>query len=408
MYKRTIKTDEAQAGMQISEPVYFVTTTGTNMLAARTGTVIDDKLILMLKTRKVQSLEIFSETPPEEAETINFHPKPVVQATSPPAPTVITKEEKPKPLPEEFVPIESFVSDKLKEDAVDSVKELFSCFSDTGGINKTTAYKCVDNLEGVVGDLLGVVTGDPNGLIHINDLKDFDEYTYHHSLSVSILAMATGRELGLDSDTLFRLGRCAMLHDIGKQMISLEIINKKGKLTDEEFKIIKNHPVAGASTLKNAAIGDVELWNGIMFHHEKINGAGYPKGLKGKDIPVFSKIISVADVYDAVTSHRSYRLPMLPSEAFEIISRDVNNSFDFDIVKAFFWKLELYPVNTIVELTDSRLGMVVNDAGGSRLRPAVRIWGSTEIVNLASLTNAGINIVGVMSPADLPEGYEFK
>lgn len=401
MYRRVIRIEDAKPGMVLSEPVYIITTTGTNMLAARKETPLDANLIKMLTMRNVQTIEIHSDIPPEGAEVPpNYVPPPS-------APSL--KVAKSSPPPEKFVQVKTIVDDKLKEAAVDSIKQLFDCFnSPDGGTNKTTAYRCVENLEGVVGDLLGVITEDTSGLVHINDLKHFDEYTYHHSLSVSMLAMTTGRELGMDGDTLFRLGRCAMLHDIGKQMIPLEIINKKGKLTDNEFKIVKSHAALGASNLKAAAIGDVELWNGIMFHHEKLNGSGYPKGLKGQDIPLFAKIISVADVYDAITSYRSYRLPMLPSEAFDIISREVNVSFELNIVKAFFSKLELYPINTIVELSDNRLGMVVESEGNSRLRPVVRIWGSTEVVNLAAAMNQGINIVSVMNPADLPEGYEFS
>jgi HD-GYP domain-containing protein (c-di-GMP phosphodiesterase class II) len=199
-----------------------------------------------------------------------------------------------------------------------------------------------------------------------------------------------------------------MMHDVSKQTIPLEIINIKGKSTDAEYKTIQNHPVIGASNLRTAGIGDVELWNGIMFHHEKVNGSGYPKGLKGKHIPLFSKIICVADVYDAVTSYRSYRLPMLPSEAFELISKDVNVAFELDVVRAFFAKLELYPMNTIVELSDGRLGMVVESEGASRLKPCIRIWGSTEVINLAAAGNTGVSIVSVMSPQDLPPGYEFN
>jgi putative nucleotidyltransferase with HDIG domain len=401
MYKRVIKIGDAEAGMKLCEPVYITTTTGANMLASRAGTVLDEKTILMFKMRSVQQIEIFSDAPAEVNAEAPVAPAPVVAA-----PEVVIRTES-KPPPEKYVPVQTIVSDKLKEDAIDSVTQLFNCFSSDGAINKTTAYRCVDNLEGVVGDLLGVITGDATGLIHINDLKHFDEYTYHHSLSVSMLSIATGRELGLDSDTLFRLGRCAMLHDIGKQLIPLEIINKKGKLTDQEFATVKNHTVLGANTLKAAAIGDVELWNGIMFHHEKINGGGYPKGLKGANIPLFSKIISVADVYDAITSYRSYRLPMLPSEAFDVISKDINTAFELSVVKAFFSKLELYPANTIVELSDGRLGMVTDSKGASRLRPVIRLWGSTEIVNLAAAMNSNINIISVMNPADLPGGYEF-
>lgn len=403
MFTRIIKMTDAEPGMKLAQPVYITTTTGANMLAARAGMVLDENLIKMLTVRKVATIEvqtdIHPETPPEAEPSFSVPASAAPQAN-------ITFEQ---PKREEYVPVKQIVDDKLKEEAIDSVKQLFTHFTNPDGtINKTTAYQCVDNLEGAVTNLLDVITGDGSGLIHINDLKQFDEYTYHHSLSVSMLAMTTGRELGLDSDSLFRLGRCAMMHDIGKQLIPLEIINKKGRLTDAEFATIKNHPVLGAVTLKKAAIGDVELWNGIMFHHEKLNGTGYPKGLKGNDIPLFSKIISVADVYDAVTSYRSYRLPMLPSEAFDVISRDVKAGvFDLGVVKAFFAKLELYPVNTIVELSDTRLGMVIESERANRLRPTIRIWGSTEIVDLAAANNAHINIVGVMNPADLPEGYEF-
>jgi hypothetical protein len=99
---------------------------------------------------------------------------------------------------------------------------------------------------------------------------------------------------------------------------------------------------------------------------------------------------------------------MLPSEAFEIISKDVNVAFELDVVKAFFAKLELYPANTIVELSDGRLGIIHGSEGASRLRPIVRIWGSTELVNLAAKTSEGISIISVMNPSDLPPGYEFK
>jgi len=195
-----------------------------------------------------------------------------------------------------------------------------------------------------------------------------------------------------------------MMHDIGKQTIPIEIINKKSKLTDAEYLQIKNHSIQGAITLKNSGIGDIELWNAVMFHHEKVNGTGYPKGLHGKDIPLFSKIIAVADVYDAITSYRAYRNPLLPSETFEIIRKDVTHAFDYEVVKAFFEKLELYPVNTIVELSDGRLGIVVADdsVSRSRLRPTVRIWGTSQIEYLSTPINMDISIIGVHRLDDFP------
>jgi len=410
MYTRSIKIEEAKPGMELAESVYIVTTTGTNMLAARKGSTLDINTITMLTRRSVQSIEIMSEErPPDEAEAPLPAAKPQVLPhvqvkEPPPAPASPAPAPTKKTLPpENLAPVKTIVDPKLKDEAVDSIRQLFDCFSQEGNINKTTAYKCVNDVEKVVGDLLDVISSDSTGLVHINDLKQFDEYTYHHSLSVSVLSIATGRGLGLKGDELFRLGRCAMLHDIGKQLIPLEIINKKGKLTDAEFTTIKNHALLGASSLKTNAIGDVELWNGIMFHHEKLNGTGYPRGLRGKDIPLFSKIISVADVYDAITSHRSYRNPMLPSDAFEVISKDIGTAFELDIVKAFFSKVELYPANTVLELSNGQLGIVVERGNG--LRPVVRIWGSTEILPLAAPANQSIIIESVMHPEDLPKNF---
>ncbi|MCL2216107.1 MAG: HD-GYP domain-containing protein [Defluviitaleaceae bacterium] len=398
--------------MTLAEPVYITTTTGANMLLARQGMQLDKNMLITFERRNVAKITIVSDTPDASPKDggVGIVPKKPQPAPVPmAAPTAAAPpQEKPKPQPEKnFVPVKSVVDEKLKEEAVESVKQLFDCFSSKDGMNKTTAYRCVNDVNNVVDDLLSTLQADPTGLVHINDLKSYDEYTYHHSLSVSILSIATGRELGLDSGTLQRLGRCAMMHDIGKQLLPFSIIGKRGKLTDEEFLAVKNHPVLGAATLKKYAVGDNELWNGIMFHHERTDGSGYPKGLKGKDIPLFSKIISVADVYDAITSFRPYRSPMLPSDAFEIIRRDIGKAFEFDIVKAFFSKLEIYPLNTIVELSDGRLGMVVECGQAHRLRPVIRIWGSTELVDLVEPINQKIEIVSVMSPSDLPSGYEI-
>ena len=406
MYTNIIKIDEAVSGMVLAESVYVPTSVGTPpMLAADEGTILDVKLISLFKRRRVQTIKVISETKPEKSQIVK--PEPVIP--DPPEeqvrtilPPLSVKRDLP---PEKIAPIKSVIDDKLKEEAVDSVRQLFDCFSSNEGVfNRTTAYQCVSGLERVVGDLLDVLSNDATGLIHINDLKQFDEYTYHHSLSVSMLSMATGRELGLSSDELFRLGRCAMLHDVGKQLIPLEIINKKGKLTEEEYKQVKNHAILGAINLKNNSLGNIEMWNGIMYHHEKVNGTGYPKGLKGKDIPLFSKIIAVADVYDAITSYRVHRSPLLPSEAFELIRKDIGISFEYEVVKAFFAKLELYPINTIVELSDDRLGIVVDSDDIFRLRPVIRIWGGSEIVHLAAPINHHLEIVNVMNPKDLPGG----
>ena len=414
MYTRKIMLAEAEPGMVLADSVYVsMSSDSADMLAAPEGATLDDKLLSLFAKRNIESIVIKSDTPPPEDEIIYLptnrkdeneankteadKPKIVAKLTAPP------KSARFKELMPETIESEPMISEELKEEAVESVKQLFDCFAPQDGvINKTTAYQCVAGLESVVSDLLGVISSDTTGLVHINDLKQYDEYTYHHSLSVAVLSIATGQELGLEGDDLFRLGRCAMLHDVGKQLVPLEIINKKGRLTNEEFETVKNHTILGASNLKVNELGDPELWDGVLYHHEKVNGAGYPKRLSKDEIPLFAKIISVADVYDAITSYRSYRAPMLPSEAFEIIRKDIGTAFDYDVVKAFFEKLELYPVGTVLELSDRRLGIVVDCEKNRRLRPIVRLWGSQETLNLTHHTNKDIEIVGVMQAGDIP------
>lgn len=404
MVVKHVNTTELEPGMKIAESVYVLTGSGSNMLAAKKGAIIDQSLINMLTRRKVRSVEIAFYADPDQREDTESKPAEIHERVEK---RKQERLEKQGPAPETVIPpIKPVVDEDFKEEALESIRQLFSVFTEgEESGNMTTAFQCISELDNVVGEFLGIISSDTSGFIHINDLKHYDEYTYHHSLSVAMLSLTTGRALGLSHQELFRLGRCAMLHDIGKQLVPLEMINKKGKLTDSEFEIIKEHPTLGANNLKANGIGDVELWNSVMFHHEKINGKGYPKQLKGKDIPLFSKIIAVADVYDAVTSFRSYRSPMLPSNAYELINSDIGMAFDYDIVKAFFKRLALYPVNTVVEFSDGRLGIVV--ANENSLRPVVKIWGSTEVVDLNSAKHLSVTIVKVVNPKDLPRGFTF-
>jgi len=378
MYVTRVKIGEASEGMKLAESVYYPTNTGQFMLAARKYAVIDKAMIKSFVRNGIQDVDVFTNV----------------------APVVLPQNAEP------HINIKTIVEEKLKVEAVENIKQLFGSVSPEGSMNKTTAYQCVKNIEGVVGELLSVINNDDGEIFHIYDLKAHDEYTYHHSLSVAVLSMATGHELGLDSEMVFRLGNAAMLHDIGKQMIPLEIINKKGKLTNEEFAVIKNHPNKGADSLKENGVGDKELWDGIRYHHEKINGTGYPNNLKGDEIPLFAKIIAVADVYDAITSYRSYRNPMQPLEAFDVIFKDINTAFDYKVIKAFYAKLEFYPINSIVELSNGKIAIVVQGSNW-KLRPVVRLWGSDEVLVLSSSIHKDINIKRIISSTELPEGYEF-
>jgi len=307
---------------------------------------------------------------------------------------IISEDDPPEALPE----VKPLLDEKLREEAVNGIRRMFDAVSEADSDeNMTTAYQAVKELDAVVDQLVETLNSESGALVHISDLKSYDEYTYHHSLSVAVLSIAIGQKMSLGEDELKMIGRCAMMHDIGKMLIPPGIINKPSKLTDEEFALIKSHSALGYNYLQKGGIGDDRFRLGVLCHHEKINGRGYPGGLNSEKIPFLSRIISVADVYDAVTSYRSYRMPLAPAEALEIIMGDVGNAFDYDIVKAFIEKLELYPLNTCIELSDGRRAIVTDNANS--MRPVVRIIKTGEELDLFDFKNLTLLISRVIDNA---------
>lgn len=270
------------------------------------------------------------------------------------------------------------ISPKLRQEAVDVLENMFTSLQ-IGAEDIHASTQIVKQLDRVVDNLVQSIVNNSNVMVNINDLKSYDDYTYHHSLSVAVLSIAIGQYLNFDRKELNRIGMCAMMHDIGKTAVPIEIIHKPSKLDDQEFHTIQNHPPAGYDYLHRAEIGDEALWKGVLHHHEKIDGSGYPSRLKGEEIPLFSRIISVGDVYDALTSNRPYREPMQPAEAVEYIMGSIDTAFDYDIVSAFLKKVELYPVGSRVQLSN---GMQATVLGNENLfRPVVRL-DSGEMLDL--------------------------
>ena len=395
IYKVTMAVEELEEGMVMAETFHVKNDEGVNLMFSSVGTKLTERHIEKLKAHKVEEIKVFSNKPPP--------PKPVkrvakVVKKASPTPEKVVEVKKGFRLPE----AKPVIKNDLRDQAVDNIRSLFDAtrFGLSEGGNMTTAYQAVRDVDTVVYQLVNVIKFDPSGLIHINNLKSYDEYTYHHSLSVAVLSVAIGQTLGLSNSELRNLCRCAILHDIGKIFVPIDLINKPGKLDPKEFTTVKDHAIRGGQYLKNGTIGNMELWIGIMCHHEKIDGTGYPRGLKKDEIPLFSRIISVADVYDALTSLRPYRSPMTPCGALEMVMGGAGTAFDINVVQAFKIKLELYPVNTIVELSDKRLGIVTNNKNASR--PILQMLGSNEIVNLAELENMSYVITRVHNPDESP------
>jgi HD-GYP domain-containing protein (c-di-GMP phosphodiesterase class II) len=288
------------------------------------------------------------------------------------------------------------ITPEIRENAISGLRDLFHDI-EIGAEDLHASSLVVQQLDKVVGELVDVLTKDERAIININDLKSYDEYTYHHSLSVAVLSIAIGQHLRLDRRDLNRLGMSAIMHDIGKTSVPVDIINKASRLTNEEFSLVKTHSPEGYQYLLQGTIGNEATREGVLYHHEKIDGTGYPYGLSGEHIPVWSRIIAVADVYDALTSNRPYRLPMQPAEALEYIMGGIGSSFDYDVVSSFAQKVELYPVGSYVMLSNGASAVVLSTT--VPMRPIVRVLKTGEVIDL-STERQYLNVVVVSLIAD--------
>lgn len=256
-----------------------------------------------------------------------------------------------------------------------ALNELSSVFESEGEI-KELSQKAMQQVDGIADDILVDIGNDSSYLGNqMIALQNYDDYTYKHCLRVAMLSTSIAHELHLPQHDIKEVIVSALLHDIGKSNIDHEIIVKPGKLTDDEFEKIKQHPFIGYEILKRSGGYSANILSGVLFHQEKFDGTGYPTGLPGRKIPLIARIITVADVFDALTSNRPYRRPWSVAETEEYMLGGCGVHFDYDVVAAFLRSFNPYPVGTMVSLSDGRHGVVVKH-NTNVLRPVVRIHGA--------------------------------
>ena len=225
-------------------------------------------------------------------------------------------------------------------------------------------------------DIIDSLFDDDNILLKMHQLQTYDDFTYKHCLRVAMISTVIGKRLNMDRRSLKELCICALLHDIGKRRISVDIITKPGRLTEEEYDEMKKHPQYGFFMLRRSGGYSQAIMNGVMSHHERFDGSGYPKGLSGSQIGFFGRILAVADVYDALTSNRAYRQSWSVSEAEEYIMGGAGKFFDYDVVLAFMSAFSPYPKGSKVILSDGRHAEVLNDTT-NKLRPVIKLGDET-------------------------------
>ncbi len=232
-------------------------------------------------------------------------------------------------------------------------------------------------IRNVLNEIIDQLFANKNLIINLSDIRTFDSYTFAHSVNVAIMAITTAISFQIPRSKLYEIGFGALLHDLGKVKIPDAILNKKDKLTPEEYKEIKKHPLLGYEMLKaQSLIGPLSA-KIVLQHHERNNGKGYPLGLTDKQIHLFSKICSVADVYDALVSDRPYRKALPPHRALEILQAGVE-LFDIEVLNNFFRHIAAYPIGTFVGLSNGEIGIVIHNTMGFPLRPRVRILCTKE------------------------------
>ncbi len=217
------------------------------------------------------------------------------------------------------------------------------------------------------------ILNNANALLWLTQVKQQDHYTAEHSLRVGILAIAFGRFLDFNEYDLELLGLCGMLHDVGKAKIPDDILNKPGRLSRIEFDIMKEHAQFGKDILLEYDGVEKLIIDTAHYHHERVDGKGYPEQVNAAYLHKYIRMVSIVDVYDAITSARPYKDGSPAFDALKILFSERGKHFDNDLVEAFIRMVGIYPPGTLVEMTNGEVGIVVSANADSRLRPKVEL-----------------------------------
>lgn len=273
-----------------------------------------------------------------------------------------------------------YVEDELSKDIVipDAISEenrqrcknvLINTLNDLQKGQTLKLTKLADNVENIISDIMN----NSELQLSLSDLSAMDEYTFTHSVSTTVYALLIGYGLKYSRKKMSSLAMGTLLHDIGKIVLDPAIVYKEDTLTQEEFQYVKKHVDCGYELLKDSYNIPLMAKEIALNHHEKLDGTGYPRGLKGDEINEFARISAIADVYDALTSDRCYRKKWPTYKAVDFLIENSGTKFDPDLVRIFLQRIAVYPNGSMVRLSNGQIALVKEQNRFTPLRPVVRV-----------------------------------
>ncbi len=269
-------------------------------------------------------------------------------------------------------------------------------------------------VESIVDQMVSSVLRNKDALVSLLRIKEVDEYTYVHSISVSALCISFAQGLAFEAAQIKQIGIGGLLHDIGKMKVPLDILNKPGPLSEKEFEVMKRHVKDGETTLEQYPNLDQDCTCVTSHHHERLDGTGYPAGLKGDEISEFGQIAAIVDIYDALSSERCYKNALPPTAALKKLYEWSPSYLNRELVEKFIAHIGIYPIGTLVRLENSLLAIVVGHGEKNLLHPVVRaVYDVKKALRLVPFDivlkgqiNAG-NPYGIVS-CESPEKWQIK